>query len=127
MLKRCGDFILSLTKIGSSLSLSSTMLSCSQSNTEWPPLTLTMDSLVWAISEITPSVTIRSTKYWEPSFTEEAYLKGNEKVRKVKQFSIRDSWQIQFGIVNKHFNLNKIFEHVRGVSYANFQILNYLK
>lgn len=55
--------------------LNSTILSLSQPKTEWPLLTLTMDSLVWAISEITPSVTIRSTKYWEPSFTEEAYLK----------------------------------------------------
>lgn len=33
-----------------------------------------MDSLVWAMSEMTPSVMMRSTKYWEPSFTEAAYL-----------------------------------------------------
>lgn len=38
-------------------------------------LTLTMDSFVWAISDITPSVTMRRTKYWEPSFTEAAYLR----------------------------------------------------
>lgn len=37
-------------------------------------LTLTMDSLVWAMSEMTPSVMMRSTKYWDPSFTEAAYL-----------------------------------------------------
>lgn len=37
-------------------------------------LTLTIDSLVWAMSEMTPSVMMRSTKYWEPSFTEAAYL-----------------------------------------------------
>lgn len=40
-------------------------------------LTLTMDSLVWAMSEMTPSVMMRSTKYWEPSFTEAAYLHTN--------------------------------------------------
>ncbi|TNN55159.1 hypothetical protein EYF80_034604 [Liparis tanakae] len=33
-----------------------------------------MDSLVWAMSEMTPSVMMRSTKYWEPSFTDAAYL-----------------------------------------------------
>lgn len=38
-----------------------------------------MDSFVWAISEITPSVIMRRTKYWEPSFTEEAYLKEKKK------------------------------------------------
>lgn len=38
-------------------------------------LTCTMDSFVWAISEITPSVIMRRTKYWEPSFTEAAYLR----------------------------------------------------
>lgn len=74
-------FSVKSTKVDCGLNLSSNMLSLSQPKTEWPPLTLTMDSLVWAISEITPSVTIRSTKYWEPSFTEEAYLKGNKKVR----------------------------------------------
>lgn len=37
-------------------------------------LTLTIDSFVWAMSEMTPSVMMRSTKYWEPSFTEAAYL-----------------------------------------------------
>lgn len=37
-------------------------------------LTLTIDSLAWAMSEMTPSVMMRSTKYWEPSFTEAAYL-----------------------------------------------------
>lgn len=37
-------------------------------------LTLTIDSLVWAMSEMTPSVMMRSTKYCEPSFTEAAYL-----------------------------------------------------
>jgi len=40
------------------------------------PLTLTMDSLVWAMSEMTPSVMMRSTKYWEPSFTNAAYLRA---------------------------------------------------
>lgn len=37
-------------------------------------LTLTIDSLVWAMSEMTPSVMMRRTKYWDPSFTEAAYL-----------------------------------------------------
>lgn len=37
------------------------------------------------MSEITPSVTIRSTKYWEPSLTEEAYLDGNGKEQEVSQ------------------------------------------
>ena len=37
-------------------------------------LTLTTDSLVWAISEITPSVIINNTKYCEPSVTSAAQL-----------------------------------------------------
>ena len=40
-------------------------------------LTLTMASLVWAMSEMTPSVMMRSTKYWEPSWTAAAYLWEN--------------------------------------------------
>lgn len=79
--QRHGHFISLWSQLDSSLYLSSTMLSRTKLKTEWLLLTLTMDSFVWAISEITPSVTIRSTKYWEPSFTEEAYLKGKKKVK----------------------------------------------
>lgn len=32
-------------------------------------LTLTMASLVWAMSDMTPSVMMSRTKYWEPSCT----------------------------------------------------------
>lgn len=32
-----------------------------------PRLTLTIASLVWAMSEMTPSVMMSSTEYWEPS------------------------------------------------------------
>lgn len=39
-----------------------------------PLLTLTMASFVWAMSDITPSVMISNTKYWEPSWTAVAYL-----------------------------------------------------
>lgn len=39
-------------------------------------LTLTMASLVWAMSEMTPSVMMRRTKYWDPSSTVAAELGG---------------------------------------------------
>lgn len=41
-----------------------------------PPilLTLTIASLVCAMSEMTPSVMMRSTEYWEPSCTSAAFL-----------------------------------------------------
>lgn len=39
-------------------------------------LTLTTASLVWAMSEMTPSVIISSTKYWEPSVTSAAHLRS---------------------------------------------------
>lgn len=41
----------------------------------WTP-TLTMDSFVWAISDITPSVMMSKTKYCDPSFTDAAYLQN---------------------------------------------------
>lgn len=51
--------------------------------TETPPLprpqtllTLTMASLVCAMSEMTPSVMMSSTEYWEPSCTAAAFLGG---------------------------------------------------
>lgn len=59
-------------------------------------LTFTMDSFVWAISEITPSVIMRSTKYWEPSLTEAAYLRGEERnIMIVKQTFIEEqlTWE----------------------------------
>lgn len=37
-------------------------------------LTLTMASLVCAMSEMTPSVMMSSTEYWEPSCTAAAFL-----------------------------------------------------
>lgn len=40
-------------------------------------LTLTMASLVCAMSEMTPSVMMRSTKYWEPSGTAAAELRDS--------------------------------------------------
>lgn len=39
-----------------------------------PPLTLTIASLVCAMSEMTPSVMMSSTEYWEPSCTAAAFL-----------------------------------------------------
>lgn len=42
-------------------------------------LTFTMASLVWAMSEMTPSVMMRSTKYWEPSCTAAAYLQAQNR------------------------------------------------
>ena len=39
-------------------------------------LTLTMDSLVWAMSVMTPSEMMRRMKYCEPSVTADAYLSG---------------------------------------------------
>lgn len=46
----------------------------------WVPtqLTLTMASLVCAMSEMTPSVMMRSTEYWEPSCTSAAFLVGGQ-------------------------------------------------
>lgn len=41
-------------------------------------LTLTMASLVCAMSEMTPSVMMRSTKYWEPSGTAAAELRDSQ-------------------------------------------------
>lgn len=37
--------------------------------------TFTMDSLVCAMSVMTPSEMMRRMKYWEPSLTADAYLK----------------------------------------------------
>lgn len=37
-------------------------------------LTLTMASFVWAMSDMTPSVIMSKTKYWEPSWTAAPYL-----------------------------------------------------
>lgn len=39
-----------------------------------PQLTLTIASLVCAMSEMTPSVMMSSTEYWEPSCTSAAFL-----------------------------------------------------
>lgn len=47
-------------------------------------LTLTMASLVWAMSEMTPSVMMRSTKYWEPSCTAAAYLQAHDGMEIIK-------------------------------------------
>lgn len=41
-----------------------------------PQLTLTIASLVCAMSEMTPSVMMSSTEYWEPSCTAAAVLGG---------------------------------------------------
>lgn len=45
-----------------------------------------MDSLVWAMSVMTPSEMIRRMKYWEPSLTDCAYLEewGRERERLVE-------------------------------------------
>lgn len=37
-----------------------------------------MDSLVWAMSEMTPSEMMRRMKYSDPSFTNDAYLHNNQ-------------------------------------------------
>lgn len=42
--------------------------------------TFTMDSLVWAMSEITPSEMMRRMKYSEPSFINDAYLRKRQSV-----------------------------------------------
>jgi len=52
-------------------------------------LTFTMASLVCDISDITPSVMMRSTKYCEPSWTAAAYLQRQEKQ---KQYILQDIW-----------------------------------
>lgn len=49
-----------------------------------PSLTLTMASLVCAMSEMTPSVMMSSTEYWEPSCTAAAFLGGQVKVRSLQ-------------------------------------------
>lgn len=52
-------------------------------------LTLTTASLVWTMSEITPSVIINRTKYWEPSVISAAQL-GNAHRKKHTNTKFKD-------------------------------------
>lgn len=59
-----------------------------------PSLTLTMASLVCAMSEMTPSVMMSSTEYWEPSCTAAAFLRraGNSWVRAAPPCPTSPAW-----------------------------------
>lgn len=51
-----------------------------------------MDSLVWAMSVMTPSEMIRRMKYWEPSLTDCAYLEWGERKRESRGEEKERGW-----------------------------------
>lgn len=53
-----------------------------------PFLTLTMASLVCAMSDMTPSVMMRRIKYWEPSCTAAAYLFTQTEGKKASKINV---------------------------------------
>lgn len=87
-------------------------------------LTFTMASLVWAMSEMTPSVIMSRTKYWEPSSTAAAYLQWrNQSKGWITGVDGTPSEYVVKGFSEKHlqyWNIMSLYFH----SLTSFYLLN---